>query len=136
MATSEHEAAYAVATSVAELNVTSAVLTAAARHIGETCKEANATYIACKKASGGDPIPCMVEGAGVTTCTRNFFLAMKEQCGAEFEAQWQCLDKKNQDFSKCRKTQDTFDSCMFDKMGLSGSFQTFDTSRSDTSFRE
>eukprot|EP00035_Acanthoeca_spectabilis_P021074 m.436168 g.436168 ORF g.436168 m.436168 type:complete len:134 (+) comp17946_c0_seq1:77-478(+) len=129
------EAAYAVATSVPELKVTSAVLTAAARHIGDHCKEVNAAFVNCKKASGGDPRPCVVQGAAVTSCTRSFFAAMKEHCGESFEAHWTCLDKNNQEYPKCRKTQDVYDTCVFDKMGLDGAFQTFDTSRSDTSYR-
>merc|ERR1719272_857349 len=118
--------AYKVATTVPELNVTSSVLTAISRHLGEACSNSNKAYTECKSANGGDPKKCMVEGAAVTQCTREFLKALKSSCNDQFEKQYKCLEMNNQEFPKCRETQNEFDNCVFDKLGIHGAFPTFD----------
>ena len=62
--------AYTIATTTPELPLTSAVITAGARHLGESCKIANAAFTKCKIDNGGDPTKCAAAGAAVTECTR------------------------------------------------------------------
>lgn len=41
---------------------------------------------------------------------------LRENCGKEFEAHWQCLEKNNQDFYACRTPERTFNTCVFEKL--------------------
>ncbi len=88
---------------------------------------------------------------------------LKLKCGPQFEAQWTCLQYKNQSYDKCRKTQSALDECVFQTMvrgcggvalarvffpphscrsphsppqGLEGAFKTYDTSRSHSSYNK
>ncbi len=65
------DAAYKVATSVDDLPLTSAVLTAGARHLGEFCAKQNKEFLKCKFEAEGDPKPCLEKGAEVTLCALN-----------------------------------------------------------------
>ncbi len=60
--------AYKVATAVDDLPLTSAVLAAGARHLGEYCAKENLSFLKCKFESEGDPKPCVDHGAKVTLC--------------------------------------------------------------------
>jgi NADH dehydrogenase (ubiquinone) 1 alpha subcomplex subunit 8 len=54
---------------------------------------------------------------------------MKGACADEFTAQWKCLASSNLEYKKCRNTQNTMDNCVFEKMGLTGAFRTYETDR-------
>jgi NADH dehydrogenase (ubiquinone) 1 alpha subcomplex subunit 8 len=41
---------------------------------------------------------------------------LRENCDAEFEKHWKCLDIKNQDYYHCRKEERQFNSCVFEKL--------------------
>jgi hypothetical protein len=41
---------------------------------------------------------------------------LRENCGKEFEAHWQCLEKNNQEFYACRPAERTFNTCVFEKL--------------------
>jgi NADH dehydrogenase (ubiquinone) 1 alpha subcomplex subunit 8 len=41
---------------------------------------------------------------------------LRENCDAEFEKHWKCLDIKNQDYYQCRKEERQFNSCVFEKL--------------------
>lgn len=63
-------AAYEAAISVDDVPMTSAVLTAAARHLGEYCKAENVAYAECYEANGrgAKPGACMDQNVKVTRC--------------------------------------------------------------------
>lgn len=134
--TSITEESYTIATTTPELPLTSAVITAGARHLAESCKIANAAFSQCKADNNGNPTTCAAAGASVTECTRGFFAAMGEHCADEFAKQWECLDVNNMQFNKCRKSQSPLDVCVFTKMGLHGYFPTYDTERSPSVYAE
>jgi NADH dehydrogenase (ubiquinone) 1 alpha subcomplex subunit 8 len=60
--------AYKLATSVDDVPLTSAVLAAGARHLGEYCAKQNKDFLKCKFEAQGDPKPCLQKGAQVTLC--------------------------------------------------------------------
>jgi hypothetical protein len=62
---------YEKATSVDDLPLTSAVLTAGARHLGEYCDKPNMAFLRCKYANDGNPKACLDEGLEVTLCARD-----------------------------------------------------------------
>ena len=103
--------------SVEELQVTSAVLLGAAHHYGEHCKKENEAFMDCRIESK-DPRKCLKEGREVTECAMGFFRKVKASCNEEFTNYWTCLDYNNQDFTKCRKSQATFDGCMLEKLKI------------------
>jgi hypothetical protein len=41
---------------------------------------------------------------------------LRENCGKEFEAHWQCLEKNNQELYACRTPERTFNTCVFEKL--------------------
>lgn len=41
---------------------------------------------------------------------------LRENCGKEFDAHWQCLENHNQQFYSCRKPETTFNQCVFEKL--------------------
>lgn len=102
---------------VEELKVTSAVLMGAAHHYGVDCAKENEAFMECR-IENKDPRKCLDEGKAVTNCARRFFLRVKERCNEEFTNYWTCLDSNNQDFSRCRRPQSTFDSCMSEKVKI------------------
>ncbi|EGD72189.1 hypothetical protein PTSG_00211 [Salpingoeca rosetta] len=127
---------YKKATSVEEMKETSAVLKAAARHMGQACAEVSLGYMRCKKANNGDPTKCLEQGEAVTKCGIEFFKALRSNCGAELDAQAECLESNNHTFSKCRKTQSALDECVFEKMNLDGAYKTYDTTRASSSYAQ
>ena len=102
---------------VDELNVTSAVLMGAAHHYGAHCAKENEAFMECRIESK-DPRKCLREGKEVTQCALRFFKKVKGSCNEEFTNYWTCLDHNNQDFSRCRRPQSTFDGCMVEKLKI------------------
>lgn len=102
---------------VEELKVTSALLVGAAHHYGAYCSKQNDAFMDCR-IDHKDPRKCLEEGKNVTSCAKQFFSKIKGSCNEEFTVFWTCLDYKNHDVSRCRKTQAAFDSCMATKMNL------------------
>lgn len=134
MASSELTAAYKLATTTPDVALTTAEITAGARHLGQFCAAESKAFTECKVANGGDPTKCVAAGVAITRCTTAFFAAMKLSCGEVFEAQAACLDMNNLEYGKCRGTQSEMDVCIFKQMGLSGAFQTYDTENSSSSY--
>lgn len=102
---------------VEELNVTSAVLMGAAHHYGAHCKKQNEAFMDCRIESK-DPRKCLREGREVTQCALSFFKKIKSSCNEEFTNYWSCLDYNNQDFTRCRRPQSTYDRCMSEKLNI------------------
>lgn len=102
---------------VEELNITSAVLMGAAHHYGNHCKTKNDAFMQCRTESK-DPRKCLKEGKEVTQCALKFFRTIKGSCNESFTEHWTCLDYNNQNYSKCRKTQKVYDTCMAEKLNL------------------
>lgn len=102
---------------VEELKVTSALLVGAAHHYGAYCAKQNDAFMDCRIDSK-DPRKCLEEGKNVTSCAKEFFVKIKGSCNEEFTEYWTCLDYKNHDISRCRKTQKVFDECMTNKLNL------------------
>lgn len=102
---------------VDELKVTSAVLVGAAHHYGAYCGKENDTFMECR-IDHKDPRKCLEEGKKVTSCATEFFKKVKGSCNEEFTEYWTCLDYKNQEMPRCRKTQAAFDDCMAQKLNL------------------
>eukprot|EP00123_Amoebidium_parasiticum_P010056 comp19863_c0_seq1/m.23994 comp19863_c0_seq1/g.23994 ORF comp19863_c0_seq1/g.23994 comp19863_c0_seq1/m.23994 type:complete len:120 (-) comp19863_c0_seq1:145-504(-) len=105
-----------------EVDATSAVLLAGARHYGQYCKEQNDTFMACRFA-GKDPEKCVEEGKKVTACALQFFKLLRQNCNTEFTKHWECLEYNNQESSRCRDTQLPFDVCMWTKLKLDGDYR-------------
>ncbi|KAJ9098789.1 hypothetical protein QFC19_006266 [Naganishia cerealis] len=80
---------------VDELGVTSAPLKSASFAIGEYCKDVNEDFMLCKQESR-DPAHCLKEGRKVTRCAQELVRKIRDNCNAEFERHWQCLEKNNQ----------------------------------------
>ena len=102
---------------VDELGVTSAPLKSAAFFIGAYCKEYNEDFMLCK-AEDRNPEHCLKEGRRVTRCATDLINKMRENCLAQFDAHWGCLERNNQEYYKCRKPERTLNACMFEKLGL------------------
>ncbi|KJA29586.1 hypothetical protein HYPSUDRAFT_126185 [Hypholoma sublateritium FD-334 SS-4] len=102
---------------VEEVGLTSAPLKSAAFFIGAYCKEYNEDFVLCKNESR-DPAHCLKEGRKVTRCAIDLITKMRENCGKQFDAHWECLERKNHEYYLCRKPERTLNSCMFDKLGL------------------
>lgn len=132
MATTSAE--YKTATTAENADVTSSMLMAAARHLGERCALQNEAYMRCKQSADGSSEKCLEEGVAVTNCALNFFKVLGQKCGDQYAAQWKCLDSKNQLFDRCRETQSAMDECVFAKMGIDGAFKTYDTTRSNSAY--
>ncbi|TCD63963.1 hypothetical protein EIP91_004732 [Steccherinum ochraceum] len=102
---------------VEELGTTSAPLKSAAFFIGAYCKEYNEDFMLCK-SENRDPGHCLKEGRRVTRCAQDLITKMRENCLAEFDKHWNCLEMNNQAYNKCRKVERPLNKCMFEKLGL------------------
>ncbi|KAI7902814.1 uncharacterized protein BX663DRAFT_531297 [Cokeromyces recurvatus] len=102
---------------VDELGATSAPLKSASFFIGQYCKEYNEDFMLCKNENN-NPKHCLKEGRKVTRCAIDLITKLRENCGKEFEAHWQCLENNNQEFGACRVPEQTFNTCVFEKLGL------------------
>ncbi|MED6250628.1 ndufa8, NADH-ubiquinone oxidoreductase complex I 19kd subunit [Characodon lateralis] len=102
---------------VDEINVSSAVLKAAAHHYGSQCDKPNKEFMLCRWEEK-DPRKCLEEGRKVNECALNFFRQIKGNCAESFTEYWTCLDYTNlAELRHCRKEQQAFDSCVLDKLG-------------------
>ncbi|KAI0700594.1 NADH dehydrogenase, alpha subcomplex, subunit 8 [Cytidiella melzeri] len=102
---------------VQELGVTSGPLKSAAFFIGAHCKDYNDDFMLCK-AENRDPAHCLKEGRRVTRCAQDLITKMRENCLAEFDKHWNCLEWNNQEYNYCRKPERALNKCMFEKLGL------------------
>ncbi|KAI0092167.1 NADH dehydrogenase, alpha subcomplex, subunit 8 [Irpex rosettiformis] len=102
---------------VQELGVTSGPLKSAAFFIGAYCKDYNDDFMLCK-AENRDPAHCLKEGRRVTRCAQDLITKMRENCLAEFDKHWNCLEWNNQEYGACRKPERALNKCMFEKLGL------------------
>ncbi|MEQ2170876.1 ndufa8, NADH-ubiquinone oxidoreductase complex I 19kd subunit [Goodea atripinnis] len=85
---------------VDEINVSSAVLKAAAHHYGSQCDKPNKEFMLCRWEEK-DPRK-----------------QIKGNCAESFTEYWTCLDYTNlAELRHCRKEQQAFDSCVLDKLG-------------------
>ncbi|KAI7863304.1 putative NADH dehydrogenase 22K chain precursor [Spinellus fusiger] len=103
--------------SVEEVGTTSAPLKSASFFIGQYCKPYNDDFMSCKNENN-DPKHCLKEGRKVTRCAIDLIQKLRENCGKEFDAHWQCLEKHNQELFNCRQPELTFNTCVFEKLGL------------------
>ncbi|XP_039618739.1 NADH dehydrogenase [ubiquinone] 1 alpha subcomplex subunit 8 [Polypterus senegalus] len=102
---------------VQEVNVSSAVLKAAAHHLGSQCDKANKEFMLCRWEEK-DPRKCLKEGKKVNECTLQFFRQLKMHCAEPFTEYWTCLDNSGSaELRYCRKQQHAFDNCVLDKLG-------------------
>lgn len=102
---------------VDEIKVSSAVLKAAAHHYGSQCDKPNKEFMLCRWEEK-DPRKCLEEGRKVNECALNFFRQIKGHCAESFTEYWTCLDYSAlEELRYCRKQQQAFDSCIFDKLG-------------------
>ncbi|XP_018432480.1 PREDICTED: NADH dehydrogenase [ubiquinone] 1 alpha subcomplex subunit 8 [Nanorana parkeri] len=103
--------------SVREINVSSAVLKAAAHHYGSQCDKPNKEFMLCRWEEK-DPRKCLKESKRVNECALEFFRRVKGHCAEPFNEYWTCIDSSDiQDLSRCRKQQTVFDNCVLDKLG-------------------
>ncbi|KAG7529408.1 hypothetical protein FFLO_05680 [Filobasidium floriforme] len=102
---------------VDELGVTSAPLKSASFAIGQYCKDVNEDFMLCKQENR-DPAHCLKEGRKVTRCAAEIITKIRENCNAQFEAHWQCLEKNNQYYQACRTQEGALNRCLADKLGL------------------
>jgi len=104
---------------VEECNLSQPSLRAGAFFLGKYCEDINNEFMLCRKEER-DPRKCLNEGKAVTSCTLNFFRLVKKNCMEEFMDYADCLDRSSDDlrFSKCRKTQAIFDTCMKEKLNM------------------
>ncbi|KAK8864527.1 hypothetical protein IAR55_001777 [Kwoniella newhampshirensis] len=103
---------------VDELGATSAPLKSASFFIGQYCKDVNEDFMLCKQENR-DPAHCLKEGRKVTRCAAEVIGKLRENCLAEFDAHWQCLEKNNQYFQACRKPEKILNQCVFSKLNIS-----------------
>ncbi|XP_017266010.1 NADH dehydrogenase [ubiquinone] 1 alpha subcomplex subunit 8 [Kryptolebias marmoratus] len=102
---------------VDEINVSSAVLKAAAHHYGSQCDKPNKEFMLCRWEEK-DPRKCIQEGRKVNECALNFFRQIKGNCAESFTEYWTCLDYNSlTELRLCRKQQYAFDNCVLDKLG-------------------
>lgn len=103
--------------SVQEVNVSSAVLKAAAHHYGSLCDKPNKEFMLCRWEEK-DPRKCLSEGRKVNECALDFFRKVKAHCAEPFTEYWTCLDFTGLlELRHCRKQQLAFDNCVLDKLG-------------------
>ncbi|KAF8165755.1 hypothetical protein B0H34DRAFT_251623 [Crassisporium funariophilum] len=102
---------------VDEVGATSAPLKSAAFFIGAYCKDYNEDFMLCK-SENRDPAHCLKEGRRVTRCATDLITKMRENCLQQFDAHWECLEKKNQEYYLCRQPERKLNACMFEKLGL------------------
>ncbi|XP_062410755.1 NADH dehydrogenase [ubiquinone] 1 alpha subcomplex subunit 8 [Sardina pilchardus] len=102
---------------VEEVNVSSAVLKAAAHHYGSQCDKPNKEFMLCRWEEK-DPRKCLDEGRKVNECAIQFFRQIKGNCPEVFTDYWTCLDYSNlHELRRCRKQQAEFDNCVLEKLG-------------------
>uniref|UniRef100_A0A8D0DME5 NADH dehydrogenase [ubiquinone] 1 alpha subcomplex subunit 8 n=1 Tax=Salvator merianae TaxID=96440 RepID=A0A8D0DME5_SALMN len=103
---------------VQEVNVSSAVLKAAAHHFGSQCDKSNKEFMLCRWEEK-DPRKCLDEGKAVNKCALEFFrYRLKVHCAEPFTQYWTCIDYYgHQELRRCRKQQQVFDDCVLDKLG-------------------
>ncbi|KIM35163.1 hypothetical protein M413DRAFT_449872 [Hebeloma cylindrosporum] len=102
---------------VEEVGATSAPLKSAAFFLGAYCKEYNEDFMLCKNENRS-PAHCLKEGRKVTRCAIDLITKMRENCAQQFDAHWQCLERKNQEYYLCRQPERKLNACMFEKLGL------------------
>ncbi|RKP08474.1 NADH dehydrogenase, alpha subcomplex, subunit 8 [Thamnocephalis sphaerospora] len=102
---------------VDEIGATGAPLASAAFFIGAHCKDYNEDFMLCK-AENRDPAHCLKEGRKVTRCAADVIAKLRDNCGAEFERHWKCLDNRNLEFQRCRTEERPLNECVFAKLGL------------------
>jgi len=103
--------------SVQEVGTTSAPLKSAAFFIGAYCKSYNEDFMLCK-AENRRPEHCLKEGRKVTRCATELIDKLRENCLADFDKHWQCLELNNQELYRCRKPERALNKCVFEKLGL------------------
>ncbi|EJD48378.1 NADH dehydrogenase, alpha subcomplex, subunit 8 [Auricularia subglabra TFB-10046 SS5] len=102
---------------VDELGATSAPLKSAAFFIGRFCQAYNEDFMLCKQESR-DPAHCLKEGRRVTRCATELINKLRENCQDQYDKHWDCLEKRNQEFYRCRKAETALNQCVFDKLGI------------------
>ncbi|BFG15206.1 hypothetical protein CerSpe_014800 [Prunus speciosa] len=87
---------------------TSAVLTAASKHIQFQCQAENVAFLKCKKK---DPNPekCLDKGRQVTRCVLSLLKDLHQRCTKEMDAYVGCMYYNTNEFELCRKEQDEFE---------------------------
>ncbi|BBG93240.1 Cox19-like CHCH family protein, partial [Prunus dulcis] len=90
---------------------TSAVLTAASKHIQFQCQAENVAFLKCKKK---DPNPekCLDKGRQVTRCVLSLLKDLHQRCTKEMDAYVGCMYYNTNEFELCRKEQDEFEKKM------------------------
>ncbi|KAL3820092.1 hypothetical protein ACJIZ3_005997 [Penstemon smallii] len=92
---------------------TSAVLMAAAKHIGTRCRNENLAFLKCKK---DDPNPekCLDKGRQVTQCVLHLLRDLHQNCSKELDSYAGCMYYHTNEFEFCRKEQKEFEkACPF-----------------------
>ncbi|KAL3838352.1 hypothetical protein ACJIZ3_022943 [Penstemon smallii] len=98
---------------VGEAVPTSAVLMAAAKHIGTKCRTENVAFLKCKK---DDPNPekCLERGRQVTRCVFHLLKDLHQSCNKELDSYAGCMYYHTNEFEFCRKEQKEFEkACPF-----------------------
>eukprot|EP00842_Homolaphlyctis_polyrhiza_P002874 jgi/Hompol1/3588/HPOL_002168-RA len=103
--------------SVPEVGCTSAPLASMSYHFAAACKDYSEDFVLCKKESA-DPRHCLKEGRKVTRCALDLIAKLKANCDDSWTKHWECLDRNNQRFQKCRPEERVFNDCVFQKLGL------------------
>ncbi|KAM0985025.1 hypothetical protein ACFX13_012566 [Malus domestica] len=87
---------------------TSAVLTAAAKHIQFSCQAENVAFLKCKKK---DPNPdkCLDKGRQVTRCVLTLLKDLHQRCTKEMDAYVGCMYYNTNEFDLCRREQEEFE---------------------------
>ncbi|KAM0962825.1 hypothetical protein ACFX13_022324 [Malus domestica] len=87
---------------------TSAVLTAAAKHIQFNCQAENVAFLKCKKK---DPNPekCLDKGRQVTRCVLTLLKDLHQRCTTEMDGYVGCMYYNTNEFDLCRKEQEEFE---------------------------
>ncbi|KAG8920635.1 hypothetical protein FRC01_000663 [Tulasnella sp. 417] len=70
------------------------------------------------KGENRNPEHCLKEGRKVTRCATDVINKLRENCLAEFDKHWQCLENNNQQYYMCRKPERALNKCVFEKLGL------------------
>lgn len=100
-----------------EVGLTSAPLQTIAFHLGAYCKDYNEDFMKCKDENG-DPKACLLEGRKVTRCALDLIKKVKANCFEQFTSHYECLDKNNQLYQKCRGQEQEYNGCVFSKLGI------------------
>jgi len=104
---------------VQEVPLGTPYLKAGAFHLGKACEVQNNEFMLCRHETK-DPRACINEGKAVTSCSLDFFRAIKANCSSEFNAYATCLERSDDfmRFAPCRKTQAAYDTCVKDTMAI------------------